>query len=126
VEGILRGVTLIMNDNNDFKFSPISISKEEIDYLSERWEIRDHGEIFSWAIKLLFDLSKLDEAGWRFFLQKCDLDPITNKFVEDEKFTSLGFLIEWLAPLNDSFVRLPTVESLEKVTRVKGVEKEKE
>jgi hypothetical protein len=112
-----------MDDSNinpeNFKFKLLSVSKEEMDYLSQRWEIRDHSELFSWSIKLLYDLSKLDESGWRLFLQKCEFDADNKMFILDENYTSLGFLIEWLAPTNNGFMRLPKLESLEEATRVK-------
>jgi len=111
------------DDNNDNPFDVpgmkrLELSAEEMDYLSQRWEVRDHRDLLSWGIKLLYDLSKLDEAGWRFALQKCDWDMENKKIIRNPEYNDLIFLIEWLSPRDGGFMRLPLIEVVEKITKV--------
>lgn len=95
------------------KLKKLEISADEMDYLSNKFEIRDHRDIFCWAIKLLHDISKLDEGGWRLSFQKCDVD-LENLKVDYKPFNPIHFQgIHNLAPNEFGFARLPTPEFLD-------------
>jgi hypothetical protein len=57
-------------DNPPPGYSVMSVSADEIDYLKSYWELRDTGQMFGWALRILYDLSKLDEKGWLICLRK--------------------------------------------------------
>lgn len=98
--------------------SRLSISAEIMDYLEQYWEIRDHGELFAWSVRLLHDLTKLDEAGWRLTLSKANVDETTKLAHESPDYRHMVFMLRWLAPTKEGFMRLPSVEALEKATRI--------
>ena len=119
-------------NNNDFnddipEFNPsqikrLEISKDEIDYLSDRWEVRDTRDLFSWSINLLYDLSKLDEMGWRLAIQKCEFEDVNKKMIIDKNYNTLIFMLEWLAPRDGAFMRMPPIEVVEKMTKIEKTE----
>lgn len=49
---------------------PIPINDYELEYLQQRWEVRDVGTLMGWGIKLLYDLSKAEESSWSLSLVK--------------------------------------------------------
>lgn len=99
-------------------YRQLTLTADTMDYLAQYWEIRDHGEIFSWAIRLLHDLTKLDEAGWRLTLSKAEVDETTKQVTESPDYRHIIFLLKWLVPTATSYPRLPDVEMLEKVTKI--------
>lgn len=96
----------------------LSLSAETVDYLCQYWEIRDHGEIFGWAVKMLYDLTKLDEAGWHLTLTKAEIDEHTKQCVESLEHRHLVFLMKWLCPTSTAYPRLPTPEMMEQATKI--------
>lgn len=100
-------------------FSHLMVSADEMDYLKSHWGLKDHGEVFSWGLKMLYDLSKLDEAGWRLTLTKCEIDQVTKQITYSEDHTQLYALMKWLKPTSDGFARLPVAETLNEVMKVK-------
>jgi hypothetical protein len=100
-------------------FSHLMVSADEMDYLKSHWGLKDHGEIFNWAIKMLYDLSKLDEAGWRLSLTKAEIDETTKKIVYHPDYRQIHFIMKWLKPMPEGFARLPVAETLDEVMRVK-------
>ena len=104
------------------KFKMLTVSTEEMDYLSQRWELQDHREIFSWGIKLLYDLSKADEGGWRLALIKGEFDLKNKQWSRNPEYIDLVFLLEWFAPTEEYWPRLPTIEMLEKASKIKKEE----
>lgn len=99
-------------------YSQIEISADEMDYLQSYWELRDHGDIFAWGAKLLYDLSKLDQAGWRLALVKADVDEITKQVHYDLGYRQVVMLMRWLGPNKDGWARLPKPEVLDRVMKV--------
>jgi hypothetical protein len=90
----------------------LNIRADEMDYLSQKYEIRDHTELFAWGIKMLVDISKLDEDGWRLSFYKCDID-LENKKVDYKNFSPIHFSsLNVLAPAKEGFARLPLPEDL--------------
>lgn len=102
------------NDPDKIKLTRLAISRDEMDYLSQRWEVRDHKELFVWAIQLLHDLSKLDEEGWMLSLVKGTFNQDNKKVNLDQGYKSVHFKMEWLGPKNEEYMRLPKPEMLEK------------
>ena len=105
-------------DNLPPNMKQLIISAGMMDYLAEYWEIRDHGELFSWSIRLLHDLTKMDEAGWRLTLSKAELDEDTKSIKWNANYRQLVFMLKWLAPTAKSYPRLPDVETLERTTKM--------
>ena len=98
--------------------SLLEINKEEMDYLMRYWELNTHGDAVSWATKLLYDLSRLDEAGWRLTMAKCEFDEDTRQITYAPDYRQLSFLMKWLAPTKDGWARLPKAEAIEKITKI--------
>lgn len=99
--------------------SHLMVSADEMDYLKSHWGLKDHGEIFNWAIKMLYDLSKLDEAGWKLTLTKCEIDEMTRQISYGKDHTQLYALMKWLKPTPEGFARLPVAETLNEVMKIK-------
>lgn len=100
-------------------FKALDISAKEMDYLSQKFEIRNHTELFSWGIKMLYDITKLDEGGWRLSFQKCDVD-LEKRKVEYKKFHPIHFgSLHNLGPIEDGFARLPLSEDLDISQKIK-------
>ncbi len=101
-------------DNLPSGYSIMSASAEDIDYLKAYWELRDTGQMFGWALRLLHDLSKLDEAGWLICLQKATHDEVTGEINYDTNYKTAAFRLKAMMPPGKHlFVRLPSVEELE-------------
>ena len=100
-------------------FTKLAISADEADYLVTRWGLKDHGDLFNWGVKMLYDLSKLDEAGWRLTLTKCEIDETTRQISYGKDHTQLYALMKWLKPTSEGFARLPTAETLNEVMKIK-------
>lgn len=100
-------------------FSHLMVSADEMDYLKSRWDLKGHGEVFNWGIKLLHDLSKLDEAGWRLTLTKCEIDETTKQISYGKGHTQLYALMKWLKPTPEGFARLPMAGTLNEVMKIK-------
>lgn len=98
--------------------SRLELSKDEMNYLQRYWELADHGQIFAWAVKMLHDLSKLDEAGWRLTLTKAEINEETKQVAFGPDHRQLYFLLKWLAPTQEHYMRLPKPEVLETIMRV--------
>lgn len=96
----------------------LSTSKKEIDYLCEKFDIKDSRDLFSWGIKMLYDLSKLDENGWRLTLNKCEINEETKQVTTNQDYKNVYFLMKWLKPQLESFARLPLPETLEKIMKI--------
>lgn len=96
----------------------LSVPADMMDYLIQYWEIRDHSEVMSWSIRLLHDLTKLDEVGWRLAIVKAEVDEDTKKVSQDPAFNQLIFLLKWLAPRVDSYPRLPMPETLSQYLKI--------
>ncbi len=96
----------------------LELSKDEMDYLQHYWELQDHGQIFAWAVKMLHDLSKLDEAGWRMIIAKAEVDEQTKAVTFDPNYRTATFMMKWLAPTSEAYLRLPPPEGMEKAMRV--------
>lgn len=100
-------------------FKMMEISAKEIDYLSERFEIRDHRDIFAWAIKLLYDISILDNGGWKLSFEKCEVDLEKQKVIYKD-YAPIHFAnIANLVPNEKGFVRLPLPEMLDERQKIK-------
>jgi hypothetical protein len=96
----------------------LEVSKEEMDYLSHRFEIRDHIELFTWAIKMLYDIAQLDEDGWRLSFQKCDIN-MEKKEVKYHNYAPIHYgSLEALSPTNQGYRRLPTPEMINKTQKL--------
>ncbi len=104
------------NQNNLTNFTRLEMGKEEIDYLCSKFNIKSHGELFSWGVKLLYDLSKLDEGGWKFTLTKCEIDDQRTIHYSD-CHRQVNFLMKWLAPDEGGFKRLPEPKNLDKIMK---------
>ena len=98
--------------------SRLKLSKDEVDYLQHYWELQDLGQIFAWAVKMLHDLSKLDEAGWRLTLTKAEINEETKQVTFGPDHRQIYFLLKWLAPTKESYLRLPKPEVLETIMKV--------
>lgn len=109
--------------SEEFKpWKTIAIDKDKINYLSERWEIREQPLLFSWAINLLHDLTIADEAGWRLTLSKSEFDPENKKMICNKDYVNIIFLLEWLIPTKDIMYRIPLPEKLEELGKIKREE----
>ena len=104
--------------NQNLKLKKLIISADEMDYLLHRWEIRDHCDLFMWGIKLLHDLSKLDEAGWLLTLTKSKINMETKTSTCDPNYKQMNFQMEWLVPNQNDYPRLPTPEMIEKIAKI--------
>ena len=100
-------------DSNDFdfndpnlKFTKLTISKEEMNYLSDKFEMRNHGEIFAWSIRLLYDLAKAEEKDWYLSLIKGDINSETQVLDINKDYNFTAFLLEWLCPTFQSYHRI--------------------
>ena len=100
-------------------FFRLAVSAGDMDYLRDHWGLTDHGEIFGWAVKMLADLSKLDEAGWRLTLTKCEIDETTRQISHGKDHAQLYALMKWLAPTSTGFPRLPTAGTLDEIMKIK-------
>ncbi len=99
-------------------YSMMRIDADEMDYLKAYWELRDNGQLFGWAVRFLYDLSKLDEAGWIIALQKASYDDDTHEVVHDVNYKAAAFRLKSMMPAGKrEFVRLPTAEKLEVLMR---------
>lgn len=96
----------------------LALSADEMDYLTRYWETPDHAKIFGWAAKLLYDLTKLDEGGWRLVLAKAEVDEETKQVTYDEEHRHLVFLLKWLCPTSTTYSRIPPPEVLDERMRV--------
>ncbi len=99
-------------------YARIELSAQEIDYLKSYWEIRNHGEIFAWGAKLLYDLSKLDQSGWRLTLSKAEVDENTKRVEWNPDYRQVVMLMKWLGPNKDGWARLPSAETLNNVMKI--------
>jgi hypothetical protein len=96
-----------MSEEQPMKFKQLTISAEEMDYLSQKFEIRDHRDLFSAGIKLLYDLAKAEEHNWYFTLTKGEFkfnNEILN-FLFDENYRQAYFNLQILLP-NNAFARI--------------------
>ncbi len=93
-------------------YKQLTIPADMMDYLLQYWEVRDHAEVMSWSIRLLHDLTKLDEAGWRLTLVKSEVDEVTKQSIHNPEYKQITFLMKWLCPTKDSYPRLPEPEML--------------
>lgn len=96
----------------------LELSASEMDYLAHYWETPNHATLFAWAVKLLHDLTKLDEGGWRLVLAKAEVDEQTKQVVYGEEHRHLVFLLKWLCPTRSTFARIPGPEVLDEKMRV--------
>lgn len=97
----------------------LEISKEEMDYISQRFELRDHKEIFNWAIKLLHDIAKLDEKDWLLTFQKCKINKGAGKLKVDYlKYNPVHYQLENLSPIKDGYRRLQSPEFFDKSQKI--------
>jgi hypothetical protein len=104
-------------DNLPDGYSLMSISAVEMDYLHQYWEIRSPGQLFGWALRLLHDLTKADEANWCLLLQKGELDADTKIMTADPAYKAAVFRLEWMMPDGEGgFRRLP-LERLEQLMK---------
>lgn len=104
-------------DNPPPGYSIMSISADEIDYLKSYWELRDTGQMFGWALRLLYDMSKLDEKGWLICLQKGSYDEETGEITSDPRFKTAAFRLKQMMPKGSKeFVRLP-VDAIEEAMK---------
>ena len=107
-------------DNPPPGYSVMSINADEMDYLRNYWELRDNGQMFGWALRLLYDLSKLDEKGWLICLQKGDYNEETGEIISDPRYKAAAFRLKQLMPRgNKEFVRLP-IEAVEEAMKKTG------
>lgn len=97
----------------DFKM--LMTSKDEIDYLMQKFNIEDSRDLFSWGIKMLYDLAKLDEAGYPINIIKTEIKD--GKIHYNEKYIPIVFRIRDLAPTDQAYRRLPTPEMAEKICK---------
>lgn len=99
--------------------SLLTLSVDEMDYLTSYWEIRDHGTLFAMAVKLLHDLTKADENGWRMQLAKAEVNEETKRVIQNPDYHTITFLLKWLVPSGDGcYMRIP-VENLDALKVVK-------
>ncbi len=93
----------------------LEINAEEIEYLSQKFEIRDSRDLFAWGIKLLYDIAKFEEEGWIFTLQKGKIDQEVSpvQMNMNPNYRILGLLLEWLAPTTEMSKRLPNPKEIE-------------
>lgn len=94
-------------------FCRLELAADEMDHLMRYWELRDHGEIMAWGAKLLHDLTKLDEGGWRLTLTKAEIDEATKRVQYSPRHRQVYMLMKWLGPTKDGWNRLPTPEVLD-------------
>ncbi len=99
-------------------FSRLELAADEVDYLMRYWELRDHGEVMVWGAKLLHDLTKLDEAGWRLTLSKAEVDETTKQVQWGKEHRQVVMLMKWLGPTKEGWNRLPSPETLDRVMKV--------
>lgn len=99
-------------------FRPLSIQAADMDYIAQYWEMRDHADLIGWAVRLLVDLTKADEAGWRLSLAKAEIDETTKQTIFDPEHRQMVFLLKWLAPNREGFMRLPSVDTINQATLV--------
>ena len=84
-----------------------------MDFLSEFYEIRNHGDIINWAVKLLHDLTKAEEIGFHMALIKSEIED--GKVSIDPDCQMVHFKMEWLAPSDKGFCRIP-LDNLKKIS----------
>jgi hypothetical protein len=96
---------------NPSNMKMLTISADEIDYLTNYYEIRDHGKLFAFATKLLHDLTKAEESGWHTILFKGEYKDTGYEF--NPNYFYAAFKLDNLTPSNDGkFMRID-VELLE-------------
>lgn len=112
-----------MSDNTPPEVPPgmslLTLSVDEMDYLTSYWEIRDHGTLFAMAVKLLHDLTKADEKGWRMQLCKAEVNEETRQVEMNPDYRTITFLLKWLVPTPEGYRRIP-VEKLEELKVAKA------
>lgn len=91
----------------------LDLSKEEVNHLLDKYEIRNDQELFSWAIKFLYDISKAEESGWYMRLFKGEFDENFN-FTQDESYKNVFFTTDMLSPKDQGQPRI-FVEILERM-----------
>lgn len=96
----------------------LSIQAADMDYLAQYWEMRDHADLMGWALRLLVDLTKADESGWRLSLTKAEIDEVSKVVEYHPDYRQMICLLKWLAPNKDGFPRLPSVDTLNKAMLV--------
>lgn len=104
------------SEQNSSKF--LKISSPQIDYLCQKYQIKDSPDLFTWGIHLLYDLSKLDEQNWHLTLTKCTIDEDLRITKYDKTYSLVHFFMKWLSPKQDSFVRPPSPETLNKMAKL--------
>jgi hypothetical protein len=104
-----------MNEEQPQGFKQLVISKDEVDYLSQKFEIRDTRDLFSWGVKLLYDIAKAQEQGWHLTLMKGEVED--GMFKSDDNYRFATFRLEWLAPTSDGYLRIDA-DLLEKKMKV--------
>ena len=90
--------------------------KKELDYLAEYWELKNRGEIIMWAVKLLEDLSRMDEKGVKTFFVKCQVDESGKVIVDDSCMPALVPLLA-MRPNNGQFTRVPATIAESKIVK---------
>lgn len=99
-------------------FKKLTINAEEIDFLKNYFEIQDHGKIFAFATKLLYDLTKAEQSGWHTILFKGEYKETGFEFNSDYFYAA--FKMANLTPTNDGrFVRIDA-ENLENKLKKKA------
>jgi hypothetical protein len=96
-------------------FKQLVISAEEMDYLCHKFEIRDHRDLFSWGVKLLYDIAKAEEQDWHMTLMKGKVEE--GIFKNDGDYRFAAFCLEWLAPSLEGHPRIDA-DLLEKKMKV--------
>lgn len=97
-------------------FKELVISADEVNYLSQKFEIRDTRDLFSWGVKLLYDIAKAQEQGWHLTLMKGQVED--DLFKDDRNYRFATFRLEWLVPTSDGFQRIDA-DLLENKLKVK-------
>lgn len=98
-------------------FSRLQLGVDEVDYLVRYWELKDHGELFAWGAKLLYDLTKLDESGWPVSIAKATVDEDTKEVHYAPGYRQMVMLMKWMGPSPEGWRRLPSPETLDRVLK---------
>ena len=76
----------------------LRVDPDELAFLKSYWELRDTREVFQWSLRMLYDLSKADEAGWRMALWKAKLDTEQDNVIINRNYRPAFLPLSLFAP----------------------------
>ena len=92
----------------------LRVDPDELAFLKSYWELRDTREVFQWSLRMLYDLSKADEAGWRMALWKAKLDTEQDNVIINRNYRPAFLPLSLFTPSSGDTQPRISVGSLDK------------